>query len=148
MADMTTPALSLRAAALIIHGDQILLIHHEQLGCFYTIGGGIEPGESSEEAVRRECREETGLPFEPDRLVFVQERFYQADGVPRHEITFFYLMNALPAFQLHGQLTDQPSERMLWVPLSMLGQIRLLPAFLADALQPLPGPITHIITRE
>lgn len=35
-------------------------------GCWFTVGGGVEPGESLMEAARREVREETGL--EPDEL--------------------------------------------------------------------------------
>ncbi|QHQ63847.1 NUDIX domain-containing protein [Anaerocolumna sedimenticola] len=43
--------------------------------CYYTVGGAVKIKETSEEAVIREVYEETGVNFEIDRLVFIQERF-------------------------------------------------------------------------
>lgn len=53
-----------------------LLIKSACHNCFYTVGGGIQENETSESAVVRECYEETGYPFEIDRLAFIEERFY------------------------------------------------------------------------
>lgn len=139
---------SLRAAALILRDDCILLVHNEELNCYYTIGGGIEPGESSADAVIRECLEETGITFAIDRLVYVQERFYAAKDAAHHEISFFYLMAAQALPPLEGRTTDQPHERLCWVPLHALNTIHLLPPFLGQAVQSLPSQVTHIISHE
>ena len=54
-----------RYQGAIVRDDQILLIRHQEneTGRSYWIfpGGGIEPGETEEECVRREIREETNL---------------------------------------------------------------------------------------
>lgn len=64
---------STRYQAAILRGDQILLIrHHEHAsGRTYWLlpGGGREPGESEEECVRREMREETDLDVFVERLL-------------------------------------------------------------------------------
>lgn len=54
-----------RATALIIQDGNILLIHRINNGEEYWVfpGGGIEEGETPEEAVVREVKEETGLIF-------------------------------------------------------------------------------------
>ncbi len=54
-----------RATALIIQDEKILLIHRINNGEEYWVfpGGGIEKGETPEEAVVREVKEETGLIF-------------------------------------------------------------------------------------
>ncbi len=83
---------SLRSAALIFYNKCILLAKSKHYDCFYTVGGAVRENETSENAVLRECYEETGCHFEIDRLVFVQERFYQVDGIYHQELAFFYLM--------------------------------------------------------
>ncbi len=52
-----------RASAVIIKGSKILLIHRIKEGVEYWLlpGGGIEDGETSEQAAEREVMEEVGL---------------------------------------------------------------------------------------
>jgi len=64
-----------RAAAIIVNGDEIALIkrEHSKRGKLYYLfpGGGLEHGETYEEAVVREVLEETGLEVAVDRLVAI-----------------------------------------------------------------------------
>ena len=49
------------AKAILIHGNEILLVKNTY-GYHYTLpGGGIKKNEKPEEAVRRECFEEVGI---------------------------------------------------------------------------------------
>jgi 8-oxo-dGTP diphosphatase len=55
-----------RAAAVIVRNGRVLMVHERSRrsggGEWWTLpGGGLEPGETAEEAVRREVFEETGL---------------------------------------------------------------------------------------
>lgn len=49
------------ARILQIKENQILLVKHTYQSGWYTIGGGVEQGESPLEAVKRELKEETGI---------------------------------------------------------------------------------------
>jgi len=54
----------LGARAALIDGDRVLLLRHTYMPGWHFPGGGVEPGETSEDAARREAEEETGLAIE------------------------------------------------------------------------------------
>jgi 8-oxo-dGTP pyrophosphatase MutT (NUDIX family) len=54
------------------------------------LGGGIEFGERSEEAVARELREETGFDVTVGRLLGVLENVFTYEGREHHEICFVH----------------------------------------------------------
>jgi len=143
-----TEEFSLRAAALIIQDEKILLIKNDTLNCFYTVGGRIKQNESSEEAVCRECIEEIGFECKLERLVFVQERFYQVNNRKHHETVFFYLMKPYRDEIHNGNQTDQACCRLYWIPIEDLSKLNLVPTFLKSSLINVSPGITHIITKE
>ncbi|GAC1469386.1 MAG: hypothetical protein PVSMB2_37990 [Ktedonobacteraceae bacterium] len=60
--------------ALIFRGNEILLALRRDIDWWNLPGGGLELGETVEEGVCREVREETGLVVEVDRLVGVYSK--------------------------------------------------------------------------
>lgn len=59
----------LAAGALFVHGENVLLVHVIETGCWEVPGGFVEPGESPAAACRREIRAELGLDRPPGRLL-------------------------------------------------------------------------------
>ncbi|MBI4662213.1 MAG: NUDIX domain-containing protein [Verrucomicrobia bacterium] len=61
-------------------------------GGFYyrPLGGEVEPGETSQEAVAREILEEVGLELGAVRLLGVLENVFHLEGEPFHEVVFVY----------------------------------------------------------
>lgn len=61
-----------RAVALVIKDDQLLLMERRQDGAqYFTLpGGGVEEGESVEDAVVRELHEETSVTGKIDRELY------------------------------------------------------------------------------
>jgi 8-oxo-dGTP pyrophosphatase MutT (NUDIX family) len=57
---------------------------------FRPLGGGIDFGETAEEAVRREMREELAVDLGATRLLGVLENVYFLLGRPHHEIVFVF----------------------------------------------------------
>ena len=139
---------TLRSAALVINDNHILIAKSDNFDCFYTIGGSVWENESSENAVVRELYEETGYHFEVDRLVFIQERFFNAKSTCHQEVVLFYLMKPADIDLPNGINTDLPNEHLYWIPIEKLEQINLVPAFLKTATKNIPDEIKHIVSYE
>jgi 8-oxo-dGTP pyrophosphatase MutT (NUDIX family) len=87
---------------------------------FSVPGGGIEPGETAEQTVVRELREETGCVVRPERPLYLV-RF--EDGTEHSIFLATYVSGTphLPVDSPEAQL-DDPNNRFQpnWVPLAAL----------------------------
>jgi 8-oxo-dGTP diphosphatase len=65
----------IRVAGILLKEDSILLVRHEKNSKSYWLlpGGGVEFGETLENALIREFREEVGLGIQVGGLVMVQD---------------------------------------------------------------------------
>ena len=62
------------ASAVIVHEERVLLARRRDIGWWNLPGGGVEPGETAEEGLRREVREEVRAKVEIVRLVGVYSK--------------------------------------------------------------------------
>jgi 8-oxo-dGTP diphosphatase len=79
------------SAALIENSEGKFLIGKRNIfpkGMWVFPGGGVNYGETSEQAVIREIKEETGLDIKPLELIKVEEMIVPENEV--HRIIFFY----------------------------------------------------------
>ncbi|AZQ62252.1 NUDIX domain-containing protein [Flammeovirga pectinis] len=84
--------LRVRVCGLLIENDSVLIAKHLSIGkrgVFYAPpGGGLEYGESVEDALKREFLEETGLEITIKEFMFTHEFF----DLPLHGIELFFLV--------------------------------------------------------
>lgn len=145
----------LRAAAVILRGDSVLMMGNDTVPYLYSIGGAVHLGETTEDAVRREVLEETGLQLSVDRLLAVHQNFFvdkDLGGEAWHELAFYYLMKApdtLPDVDTHSDSMIGAKEHSIWVPLDRFGEYNAYPRFFKDmeALLASPAPV-FITSRE
>jgi 8-oxo-dGTP pyrophosphatase MutT (NUDIX family) len=89
-------ALVIRPVAICIlrRDDEILVVEArdetEDLTFYRPLGGGIEFGERSDDAVRREFQEEIGAELDEPNLLTIFENLFEFEGKESHEIVFVY----------------------------------------------------------
>src|SRR6266705_3893608 len=74
LSDSTEARFRVGVIALIFEDGHVLLAHRRDIDWWNLPGGGMEAGETVDEALRREVREETGLEVELEQLVGVYSK--------------------------------------------------------------------------
>ena len=128
----THPRLAVRG--LIMREDRLLLVNawaDGQSDLMCAPGGGVEPGQSLPENLKREVHEETGLDVAVGIPVMVNE-FHDPKGT-FHQVDIYFRCEYLSG-DPHGAWSDPEgvvSERR-WVTRSELARIRVKPDSLGD----------------
>ena len=109
-------------AALIVHDGRIFATQRgygEWRGWWEFPGGKLEPGETPEEALVREIREELATEISVDRFVTTLEWDYP---------TFHLSMRCYLCSVISGSLTLLEHEAAAWLDLEHLHSVKWLPA--------------------
>ena len=146
-----------RVGAIIIEEESVLMAKNDADDYYYSIGGGVHMCETSEEAVVREVREETGLDYEIDRMAFVNESLFHGDGSLQdrecHVIEFYYLMKSkgkkyVESNVLNGTAFGGIPEHLHWIPIADLSTVKEFPVFYKEKLLKMRETIEHIVSDE
>jgi len=111
------------AAAVIIRNGRVLLTRRAEgqhlAGLWEFPGGKLEEGESPEEALVRECREECGIEVQVEQILEVTHHRYSEKNV----LLLFYRCGLRAGEVRHLQVADHA-----WVAPHELGRYPLPPA--------------------
>ncbi len=131
----------MRVTGVIIKDGKILLIRRVKNGEEYFVfpGGGVEEGETQEEALKREMKEETGLDIvKPEKIFEIENR-----GVKE---TYYLVMEFSGTPQLGGPEKSRMSEQNQYYPewLELMKAAELKNLFPREAVEKLRRlPQTH-----
>jgi ADP-ribose pyrophosphatase YjhB (NUDIX family) len=153
--DEGTRCFNYRVAGVAIH-DGCVLLHQAEGDSFWTLPGGrAEHGETGEDTIRREMREELETDVEVDRLLWFVENFFAHDGLRYHEIALYFLIRfpekSPPRTSAAFDRVDNGTRfTFRWHPVDsdVLMRLPLFPVFLAQALTALPPSVVHIVERQ
>lgn len=115
-----------RVAVIVFDGSNILLLYRQKQGKHYYVipGGGVELGETLEQAAVREALEETGLEIHLERKLWTH--------LWGEQLEHYFLVT-----QFRGELNlggperlrqaDDNIYRLVWLPLVQLPETPLIP---------------------
>lgn len=115
----------IRAAGILVRDGQILLVRHEKYENSYWLlpGGGVNFGESIEEALIREFKEEVGLSVQVGKLVLVHDSI-----PPNHQRQVLNLYFIVSAKQFNIKVTpDAVLRDAAYYPLEEFPQMTVKP---------------------
>ena len=121
------------ARAIIKQDKKILLICVNDAPYYHLPGGHIEVGESSEAAVIREIQEEVGIEVALQKLVLINEQFYNKNGIDNHSLVLYYLAKSKNNISTQNsvRLEEGPNKtiknELRWVTYEELKDIDLRP---------------------
>lgn len=108
-----------------MNNHQVLLLKKPRYGWYAMPGGKMEVGESIQEAVIREVREETGLLLINPKLYSVATMIKESAQSPTNE----WMMFTFKADQFSGELVEECSEGELeWIDIAELATIPTAPS--------------------
>lgn len=120
--------LRIRACGICIEDNKILLVKHHSLGkggiLWAPPGGGMVFGETTEEALKREFIEETGLTISIEKFLCVNEYL----SPPLHAIELFFLVKKIDGTLRTGVDPELHKDRQIitevqWIRFDALNQL-------------------------
>ena len=139
--------LNIRSGIIIIKDNKILLHKNANRDNYCLPGGGVKFLESSEEAIIREIKEETGLDIKVDKFVSTIENIFERDGIKFHEIYFIYrgsFIEDVDTSKIIENIEGKPLKYG-FVDLDKLDDYYILPVVTTDIIR---NNTSHIINRE
>ncbi len=133
--------------AVIVQDGKLLAIKNRDAEGFWYIlpGGGQEPGEPLDDALRRECREEAGIDVQVGALLYARDYIgrnheFAAQQADVHQLELMFACT-VEAGQTPtvGAVPDNDQVGVEWLDLRTLNAYRLYPKILQGLLaEPLP----------
>lgn len=134
-------------AVAVVRRDGWFLLHIFAGDDFWSLpGGGVDPGETGADAIRRELAEELGLPAEIGPLICVAENFFVYRGRPKHEVGFYYDVT-IPDLPGPPQALASREGHLSfrWFRDDELAGIDLKPVAVRDLIAGGEAPLCHLI---
>ena len=127
------------AKGVVVHEGRVLLTRCvDHSGDWYCCpGGGQEPGETLDQAVKRECMEETGAVVAVGEMLCVLE--FHDHHNDTHAIEFYFACDYQGGEIGMGDVPDDAQVGVEWVGPEKLKQIDLRPMDLVQVIQKQSG---------
>lgn len=148
---------SYRVAGICIRDRMVLLQKPTNDTGFAFPGGHVEFGETNEETLIREFKEEINADIAVDELKWAAEIFFSWGKKPCHQICLYYMVHLTDVVQIPLNGSFVASEHLEgrnfdiefhWVPLNEINNIKIYPSNAAELLGKLGEGVQHFVYRE
>ena len=147
---------SYRVAGIAVCDGKVLLQKPTNENSFAFPGGHVSFGETNEETLLREFKEETGAEISVGELKWVGEVFFDWGKSPCHQICLYYLVEIVDentpkdgSFigkeHLEGRGFDLEFH---WIPIEELSEMEVYPTNAKELLKSLDKGVKHFIYKE
>ncbi len=142
-----------RAVGVLIKDGKIL-VQRERNGNEYALPGGhVKIGETLEEGLVREYKEEIGADISCEKMLWSEECFWEWSGRNMHNLSFYYLV-ALHGFaelpDNGGFISQKDNDNVLigWLPIDELANVKIYPEFLKKEIYRLDDSLKHFVSKS
>jgi len=138
-----------RVAGILIKNGKILVQRERDSDEYALPGGHVIIGETSEQSLIREFKEETGADISCSRLIWIEECFWKWGGKDTHTISFYWLVNLdigsdIPDISMQSQ-KDNCNVILEWVTLDSLCDLTIYPDFVKEKATNISNNIEHFV---
>ena len=157
---------NLRVGAVITDGKRVLVSKDGSHSFYWVTGGRVKLGETTEEAILREIREELGVEYnaaeqvvlgdvrqdeaEVARLYSIAEKFFTVDGVFYHELEYLYLIKPFDIAKIdYGAVhCDSPDISLVWLDTDSEPDMPVYPEHLFEAVRNPSGAVRIMVQKS
>lgn len=142
----------LRTVGVLLRNHKILVQRDRDGVEFALPGGHVRMGETFEDGLIREYKEETGADILCKRLLWSEECFWKWNGKQAHSIAFYYQIELCEGSEI--SIDDFISHKdncnvvLTWMPIDEMKNHILYPEFLKKEIFNLHDYPKHFITKE
>lgn len=119
--------------AIIINDDRILLCQPHDKSYYYLPGGHLEKGETLENSLKRELKEEAAVEVKSMQYLDLKEHFFDDQHGNHHELNLIYKVE-LVAGNPKDIICQEDHFIFTWVDITKLKEINLLPPNIKELL--------------
>lgn len=140
-----------RSCGILIKDGKIL-VSNEDDGTVTLSGGAVKTGETTDEAIVREFREESGLDVKVIKLIAVIENFLKYKDLDYHQFIYVYSLDLKNQSLNLPTLTREEKMFTKWVDVTSLNSINFRPSIINEILlnytKNRNPEILHIVNRQ
>lgn len=123
------PKIEIITRAVILDGNKILLCKKKGNDYYFLPGGHIEFGETAEQALGRELKEELGIEADTIEYIGTVENMFSENGNRHHEINLVFFVEP----KNHSSISNEDHIDFFWTDIDRLAGERVEPVALKNA---------------
>ena len=140
-----------RVAAVLLR-DGKLFVQGDKDGIYALPGGHVSFGETSEETLIREFKEEVGAEIISNRLIWIEENFWNWGTKKAHGIAFYYLVTLKDDSDIpdsyNKPMMDNSDIKMQWVSLEQIPNLTIYPQFIKNRIGNISPGIERFVRND